>query len=246
MNTRVIISSIALLAGSLAIVHAGAKEEVGEATKKLASADNYSWKSSSKWGGGDRTREAGGKTAKDGVTLYSTSFRDNKIEIVAKGDKAAIKSSEDGWKSLAELEKEREAQSDGDGRRNRGRFFAGMLRNIPNPAKQAGELLGKVESLTLADGVYSGKLTEKGVKSLLSFRRRRGGDDEGPQVSNGSGSVKFWLKEGVVSNYEYSVKGTMSFNGQDRDIQRTSTITISDVGSTKVEVPEGAKSKLSE
>jgi len=41
------------------------------------------------------------------------------------------------------------------------------------------------------------------------------------------------------------VQGKVSFNGNDRDVDRTTTVEIKDVGTTKVELPEGAKNKLS-
>ena len=36
----------------------------------------------------------------------------------------------------------------------------------------------------------------------------------------------------------------MSFNGNDVDIDRTTTVAIKDIGTTKVEVPDDAKKKL--
>jgi len=55
--------------------------------------------------------------------------------------------------------------------------------------------------------------------------------------------VKFWAKEGVLSKYEFKLQGKMSFNGNDTDVDRTTTVEIKDVGTTKVTVPEEAKKK---
>ena len=52
------------------------------------------------------------------------------------------------------------------------------------------------------------------------------------------------MKDGQLTKYEYNVKGEMSFGGNDIDIDRTTTIEIKDVGSTKVEVPAEAKAKI--
>ena len=41
------------------------------------------------------------------------------------------------------------------------------------------------------------------------------------------------------------IKMNMNFNGNDVDIDRTTTVEIKEVGSTKVDVPEEAKKKLS-
>jgi hypothetical protein len=37
----------------------------------------------------------------------------------------------------------------------------------------------------------------------------------------------------------------MNLNGEDRDVDRTTTVEFKDVGTTKLEVPEAAKKKLS-
>jgi hypothetical protein len=49
----------------------------------------------------------------------------------------------------------------------------------------------------------------------------------------------------VLTKYEFKVSGKMDFNGNEIDLDRTTTTEIKDVGTTKVEVPEGAKKKLS-
>ena len=40
------------------------------------------------------------------------------------------------------------------------------------------------------------------------------------------------------------MQGKVSFNGNDRDVDRTTTVEIKDIGSTKVQVPDDAKKKL--
>jgi hypothetical protein len=60
-------------------------------------------------------------------------------------------------------------------------------------------------------------------------------------VTDASGAVKFWLKDGLISKYEFKVKGTINGNAR----ERTTTVEIKDVGTTKLEVPKGAKKKLS-
>lgn len=87
-------------------------------------------------------------------------------------------------------------------------------------------------------------LTEEGVKELLSRGFRRPGG-EAPTPTDPKGSVKFWIKDGVVNKYEYKVQASMSVNGNDITIDRTTTVEIRDIGSTKVEVPEEAKKKAS-
>ena len=99
----------------------------------------------------------------------------------------------------------------------------------------AAELAAATKELKKDGDVYSGDLTEEGAKAQFRIGT----------VSNPKGSVKFWLKDGALSKYEYKVKGTVSFNGNDREVDRTTTVEIKGVGTTRVEVPEDAKKKLS-
>ena len=51
-------------------------------------------------------------------------------------------------------------------------------------------------------------------------------------------------KQSRNCQYQFHVSGTVSFNGNDRDMDRTTTVEIKDVGTTKIEVPDDAKKKL--
>ena len=64
-------------------------------------------------------------------------------------------------------------------------------------------------------------------------------------AKNASGSVKFWLKDGALAKYVVNVKGTVTTpNGDERDVDLTTTTEIKQIGATKVEVPEAAKKKF--
>ena len=109
---------------------------------------------------------------------------------------------------------------------------------------QAADLAGKVKELKKGDENYSGDLNEDAVKELLSFGPR-GAGAEAPTISGAKGTAKFWVKDGVISKYEFKVQGSVSFNGNDREVDRTTTVDVKEVGTTKVEVPEEAKKKAS-
>lgn len=248
MNRNLLISAIALLTGSVLAADSGPKDTVSAAIKKLADQGNYSWKSTidtGDGGGGGGRRFGGpteGKTDKSGVTVLHMTRGENTVQAVLKGEKGAIQT-QDGWQSLSEAA---EAQGGGGGGRGGGRFMAMTLRNYQLPAAQAQDLIGKVKDLKESAGVCTGDLTEDGAKSLLSFGRgggRAGGG--GVEISGAKGTVKFWVKDGVLSKYETRVQGTMTFNNNDRDIDRTTTVEIKDVGTTKVEVPAEASKKIS-
>lgn len=255
MIRRALFTAVAMLAGSAVVASAAPKDEVADAARKLADASGYSWKSNTEMagGGGGRGRFGGptdGKTEKGGVTYLSMTRGDNTIEAVIKGEKGAVKT-QDGWQSFAELNASRDQGGGGQGR---GRGMMGrMLQNYRTPAVEAQDIASKTKELAKSGDAYTGEMTEEGVKELLSFRGRRrgqagaaGGDGNNrPAPTNAKGTVKFWLKDGQLAKYEYNVKGTMRFQGNDFDIDRTTTVEIKDVGSTKVQVPEEATAKLS-
>jgi hypothetical protein len=239
MKKNILFTTILLAAGALLAADPSPKDDVTSAAQKLAAKENYSWKTTveapGSGGGRFRPGPTDGKTEKGGATFLSMTRGENTIEAVLKGGKGAIKT-QDGWKSLSEA-------TQGDGQPNPGMFMARMLQNFKSPAADAENLAGKVKELKKADDVYSGELTEEGAKQLLTFGPRPGGGD-GPTVSDAKGSVKFWVTDGVLSKYQTKVQGKVSFNGNDRDVDRTTTVEIKDVGKTKLEVPDEAKPKL--
>lgn len=233
MKNTTLCSLFTLIAGSLIAADSSPKDDVIAAAKKLGQEANYTWKTvvTVPEGAPFRPGPMEGRTEKDGYTKVSGTFGDNSWEFIRKGEKAAI-NGDDGWQSLADLEKEE----------GPGRFRAAMTRNLKAPAVQAAEIADSTKELKKDGDVYSGELTEDGAKSLLTFRRRSGG--EGPTVSNAKGSAKFWLQDGSLTKYEFKVKGTVSFNGNDMENDRTTSVEIKDVGTTKIQVPDEAKKKL--
>lgn len=219
-----------------------AKADVIAAAKKLAEAANYSWTSTPKseggGGGGQNRMQPGptdGKTEKDGFTVLSTKAGENTTESVLKGDKVAIKTAE-GWKSAADL-------TGAGGQRNPAAFAARALKTFKAPAAQLEGLAEKTRELKSdGEGAYSSELTEEGAKELLSGGGRPGG--QAPTVAEPKGSLKVWVKDGVLSKYELVVSGKVTFGQREIAINRTTTTEIKEVGSTKVEVSEEAKAKL--
>jgi len=234
MKRHILFSTLALVAGSLLAANAAPKDDVTAAAKKLADKDNYAWKQTSEnaGGGGRGGGTYEGKTEKDGYLLLSITMRDNTIEVVKKGDKGAFKTA-DGWQSLSEA---------ASGDQGAAPFIARRLQTFKAPAAQAEDLAGKVKELKQDGDAYSGDLTEEGAKAQLMFGGRGGAN--APEISGAKGSVKFWIKDGLLSKYEVKVQGKVSFNGNDRDVDRITTVEIKDIGSTKVQVPDDAKKKL--
>jgi hypothetical protein len=245
----IVFAGLAIATGCLLAAEADLKTEVKSAAKKLAEKGNYSWTTTTKneaAGAGQQRPQMApitGKTDKEGY-IYLTMKRadDTTFEAVVKGEKIALKTQE-GWQSGEEL---RQAAAGGQGR-GRG----GMARNLQNtkpPAVEAGNLADKAKELKkAADGCYAGDLTEDASKELLTRGRGgRGGQAPAPPVG-AKATVKFWLKEGALVKYEYNVQGKIIVgqDQQEREVNRTITVELKDVGTTKLEVPEEAKKKLS-
>lgn len=240
MFRNLLIGCVALAAGSSLAIGAP-QDDLKAAAQKLSDASSYSWKTTIEAAGGNN-RGGGsseGKTEKDGYTMVTMTRGDNKIEILRKGDKTAIKTADGGWKTPAEL------AADNAGGNGGGRFAGRGGQALP--AKAAEDLAAEVTSLTTTPDGFSGQLTEDGAKKAMTFGGRRGGANaNAPQISDAKGDVKFMTKDGVLTGYELHVTGKRTVNGNDTDIDRTTKVEISDVGSTKVEVPDEAKKKIEE
>ncbi len=232
---------MAMTAGSLLAADADPKAEITSAAAALGGADSYSWHQKMDSGNGGRFNGSqDGKTQKDGYTWLSFAFGDNTTEAVLKGTNGAINTPDNGWQSLKEA-----MADDGGGGFNPTLFMARMLAAYKTPAVQAVDLAGETKGLTESTNGITGDLTDDGAKSLLTFRPRRGGNgDGGPTVSGAKGSVTFWVADGKLVKYQFHVTGTVSFNGNDRDVDRTTTVEIKDVNATKIDVPDDAKKKL--
>lgn len=226
-----------LTAGSLMAADSNPKDDVKAAATALGNADNYTWKQTVEVPeGGFGASTSDGKTEKGGYTSLTFTFGDNTTQAFIKGTNGAINSPDNGWQSLAEA-------TQGGGR---GAFLPRMLQNYKTPDLQAAQLADAAADLKAGDnGSITGNLTDDGVKAQLSFggRGRRGGGTP-PEITNPKGTVTFWLTDGKLTKYQFHVTGSMTFNDNPIDIDRTTTVVISDIGTTKIEVPDDAKKKI--
>ena len=229
-------SSYLLLAGTLALsaltAYADPKSDVKDAIKKLGTQSNYSWTFTPKTDGSEAAARQGpieGKTEKDGFTWFKGTVGDNSFEVAVKGSKYAVNYTGD-WVAVSE-DSEETAR------------IAKRVKSLKDPIEAAEELTSKAGELKKdSDGAYSGDLTAEGAKELFSRLGRRAA-----AAQDAKGSVKFWVKNGLLTKYEFSVKGKMTVGEEKKevDVSRTITVEIKDVGSTKLSLPEEATKKLS-
>ena len=235
MKHLTILGLATLTAASLLGAESSPSDVITSAAAKLQQQASYSWKATTEFA--NFTGSVEGKSLKDGLVALKMSFGDNTTEAFLKEGKGAVKAPDQDWQSLAELAK---AAGDEPGPRQ---FLVRRLQNFKAPAAEAADLAGKTKELKQDGELYAGALTDAGAKQLLMPGPRRGGN--APEPKDASGSVKFWVKDGLLAKFELKLQGKINFNGEDRDVDRTTTVEIKDVGTTKVDVPEAAQKKLS-
>ncbi len=229
MKTLSSISSLLLL--SLSVARADPKAEVAAAIKKLGEQSSYSWTYTPKTEGtesGRRQAPIEGKTEKDGCTYLKGSAGEISYEAAFKGELMVVNYSGD-WLSTAEIGENNSAIR--------------RLKALKKPVEEAENLVGKTLDLKKeSDGVYAGDLAADAAKALFSRLGRRAA--EAPEAK---GSVRFWVKDGRLTKYEFSVRGKITVGEDKREvaISQTTTVEIKDIGSTKISLPEDAKKKLS-
>jgi hypothetical protein len=233
MKKNIAISLLTLAASALIAADVAPKDEITAAAKKLGEQPNYTWKATVAVPEDAQFKPGptDGKINKDGLTWITMEMMDNKPQAVVKKDKGAIEQ-EGAWKTLEDIDKEE----------GFARFPAMMVRNVKAPAKEVADLAAATKELKKEGEVISGDLTEEGAKSMQAMRGFGGG--EGPTITGAKGSVKFWLKDGSLTKYEFKLKGNINFGGNEMANDRTTTVEIKDVGTTKLDIPEAALKKI--
>jgi hypothetical protein len=232
MKLTLILALTGVLATTLPA--ADSKDKVTSAAKQLADKANYSWTTSTKEADGSpgRLGPMQGK-AEGGVTYLSFEVSGVPVEVYIKGEKGAAKGLE-GWQTFDEVAQTSDTAA----------AVVRFIRNSKTPATESASLTDKAKGLTETDGAISGELKEDAVKELLlrGGRRREGQDP--PKIEGAKGSVKFWTKDDVVTKYEINVQGKVTRGDRESDINRTTTVEIKDVGTTRLDIPAEARQKM--
>ena len=235
------IFACALVVTSVAVASAGAdvKEDVLAATKKLAGSENYSWTTSSENAQGVMPGGGEGKTQRDGLTMLKLGARTGTMTtIFFKDGKGAYQSADGTWHATG-------ADAGAGVESGDGRMITSMVASYQPPATQAQNLAQQAQDLHKSedDGSFAGTLSTDDAKALVQRRVVRGAG--GPvEVQDAKAAVKFWAKDGVLSKFQIHMEGKLNANGQERPIDRTTTVEIKDVGTTSIDLPEEAKAKI--
>jgi hypothetical protein len=222
MKRLFLFCALALLAGPLRADSTG--DDVNSAVKNLGDIGDYSWHSTFNDSEDSQSGSTDGQTAPDGFTYVTISVGGSSAEFVDKGEMVAITDEAGKWQPIAQLDAHQDAN----------RFRLSLVRNFKTPAAQAAALVAAVGAFKKDGDLYSGVFTEDGANALLAT--------EGGTATNSSGSVKFWITDGALTQYEFKVKGLVKTDGIDQQLSRDATVEIKYVGTTKVTMPNEAKS----
>jgi hypothetical protein len=173
-----------------------------------------------------------GRAEKGGYAVVSQDMGGNTVDAVFKGEKIALKM-EDEWRVPSE--------SDG-----MSMMMAGFITRFGTAAEEAENARKRVKELKPGEGgLFSGDFTEQGAKEALTFGNRQG-NDAPPAPKDAKGAVKFWIKDGTLTKFESHLQGKVTFgpDQDERDFEMIRTVEISNVGSTKLDVPAEALKKL--
>ncbi len=91
----------------------------------------------------------------------------------------------------------------------------------------------KLEATDDDSTIFEIELTEEAAKDLSSAGRmldRMGGGEL-------SGTAKLWVREGAIVKYEVKIRIEADLQGNAFEMTQTKTVTISNEGETKVEIP---------
>lgn len=202
-----------------------------DALRHLRRATSYSWTRITETPGASFTLK--GKTDTNGFAVMELRKGGKSCQAVSKGSRRVVMAGRE-WKTSKEISAGKDAAL----------VDARELLNSETPVDELALLLPKIAGLKLeTDGSYSG-VVDAGtvmdrVNSLIKSRA--------PiplQAASSSGSFRIWLKNGLPQKYVLTVAGSVSLPFGKREFKRISTVSITDIGSTMVEVPANAKARL--
>lgn len=213
-------------------------EGLDKAAAKAAEMTNYSYKTTT-------TVEGLGKDGGVGkpVTIEVKIEKDKPwqvkggaTEAFKQGEKVIVKDG-DAWKEMAKPGK----PADGSKPDRKAMAVNLALRGLKAPHEQVKDIGTKIKEVKREDSdggaCYSGELTEDAAKE---FGAMQSGKAAGKNATfKYTGSVKVFVNgEGSITKLEIVTEGKGAVKDQEMTIKQTRTIEISEVGSTKVEVPE--------
>ncbi len=226
------------LAALLAVALAGGRdEELAKATKKASEMESYSFKTDTKIDGkggkGLAPAAVEGRFQKDQPASFklqgTEAFRKTGVLVVKEGE---------AWKRLDRKKGEKP---------QKGQVSLLVLGSVKLPHEELADFEKNFEKSEKAvEGettVYTGPLTADAARTLASSGDKAAG--KGRASLAYTGSARVWVnKDGAIAKYELTLKGKGTVKDKEVEVGITRTVELTEIGTTKVEVPEGAKKAL--
>lgn len=124
--------------------------------------------------------------------------------------------------------------------------YSNLQLAISPPHEELAVIVGSHRDLKVDGDIVTGVLTDLGAQLLLV---RDGQKEITPLQARGD--FKIWLRDGMVARYQVNLDGTLEVSPPRGArvtvlVNQRSTTVISDVGTTVLDVPEGARAKLAQ
>jgi hypothetical protein len=228
---------------------AAPKDDVTTAATALRNAANYSWQTTQDSGPNSQYKPGpmDAKTEKDGFTVVSMNINSNALGFVRKSTNFVVHSTDSGWQTMAEASHVYTVRGPGTA--------VSLALDLQLPAVEATNLIAWVNDWKADGDKITGTLTEDGATRVLGYPNSRYGRPSIPPgvggsiyiatASNAKGTVTFWITDGMLTKYQTHATGSIDSNGgRSWNEDLTKTVTIKDIGTTKIVVPDDAKKKL--
>jgi hypothetical protein len=122
--------------------------------------------------------------------------------------------------------------------------YSNLQLGISHPHEDLGVIVASHDTLHVEDDLVGGTLTELGAKLLLV----RDGQETITPV-RAAGTFKLWRRGDLIVKYQVTLTGTLTVHlatgRRTLEVSQVSETIVKDVGTTKFEVPDDARARLS-
>jgi hypothetical protein len=208
------------------------------AIRALFTAPNHRWVTVSQTTPGPfPTLRTEGKTERDGWSVVTRSGDGPDLHFARQGNAVVLREGSGPW--LSPAESRRKLASLG-ARGTRGTLL-GL--GATSPALVATSLAGKLSNLRVEGSAILGSAQGPAAAQLLSPAGSRGPAAPAARVTGLE--VRFWFNAGVLSKFEVLSRALVTGpDSTERELETVVVTEFKDVGSTRVEVPPGARAAL--
>jgi hypothetical protein len=221
--------SLCLFLVATAALPATPRDDLTTAVTQLRNAASYAWTTSTN----DEVRSLvsqSGITEKGSYTLYSYTSDGVTTTSIRKGDQIVVQTGGGPWLRKDEQLNQRTPTS--SGKYNLGESFA--LVAPPPPHSEISALLPEISEVKVVDGIYTSPLSAAAIARVYD-RNGRGA----PAAGAATGTARFWLNRGLLQRVEVEVR-----TRQQPTSALITAITLTDIGTAAVKVPDAAKKKF--